>query len=280
MNFDNQYRFKNSIPLTEDACWFIFRQEKVLSAAGGSIPEPLFIKAQDIPGLNAGKALHVGQLDRIDCYAVSDASETGIDLPGTKWVSLRPSDGKIDEELFWIFGRARHLLLWSENSRFCGRCGNPTALKSDEQCFLCPSCGLASYPRISPAVIVSIEKEGKILLARATRFPGAMYSVLAGFVEPGESLEECARREIMEETGIEIKNIRYFKSQPWPFPDSLMVAFTAEYAGGEIRIDEKEIVDAGWYGPDELPVIPRKISVARALIDHFVEQCGRKDTGG
>jgi len=99
-----------------------------------------------------------------------------------------------------------------------------------------------------------------------------MYSVLAGFVEPGESLEDCIRREIKEEAGIEVKNIRYFKSQPWPFPDSLMVGFTAQYAGGELIIDQREIDDAGWFGPEELPTIPGKISIARALIDHFVQQ--------
>jgi NAD+ diphosphatase len=273
MNFDSRYIYKESIPLEEEACWFIFRQEKVLTMTDGSATKPLLIRAQDISGPDFGNAVHVGQLNRIDCYAVSDSSEKGIEFPGAEWISLRQSYGKFDEEMFWIYGRARHLLLWAENSRFCGRCGNLTVLKPDERCFLCSSCGLAVYPRLSPAVIVSVEKEGKILLARAARFrPAQMCSVLAGFVEPGESLEECARREIREETGIEIKNIRYFKSQPWPFPDSLMVAYTAEYAGGDLRIDEKEIVDAGWYGPDDLPMIPGKLSVARALIDYFVER--------
>ena len=278
MNFDSQYIYKKGIPLAEEAYWFIFRQEKILVATDGNATKPLLIRAQEIFGPDFGNAVHVGQLNGIDCYAVSDLTDTGIELPDTEWVSLRQSYGKFDEDMFWIYGRARHLLLWAENSRFCGRCGNPTALKSDERCFLCPSCGLTGYPRISPAVIVSVEKEGKILLARAARFhPAMMHSVLAGFVEPGESLEECARREIREETGIEIKNIRYFKSQPWPFPDSLMVAFTCEYAGGQICIDEKELVDAGWYGPDELPMIPGKVSVARALIDHFVKQCRNRE---
>jgi len=145
-------------------------------------------------------------------------------------------------------------------------------LKSDERCFHCPSCGYDSYPRLSPAVIVSIEKEGKLLLVRARRIQAIMYSVVAGFVEPGESLEECIKREIKEETGIKIKNIKYFKSQPWPFPDSLMIAFTSEYAAGELSIDPNEIVDAGWYRPEDFPVVPGKRSVARALIDHFIER--------
>ena len=272
MDFRFHYNFQNSISPQENAYWFIFNNEKILTVTEGTGTRPLLIRAGDIPGLNIREALHVGALDGVSCYAVLDRTEHGIEIPGTEWVSLRLSDGKFDYEMFQIYGGAKHLLSWAENNRFCGRCGNPMALKADERCFLCPSCGFTSYPRISPAVIVSIEKDGKLLLARSGRFPVAMYSVLAGFVEPGESLEECVRREIKEEAGIEIKNIQYFKSQPWPFPDSLMIGFTAEYAGGELSIDPDELVDAGWYAPEEFPAIPRKISISRALIDHFVEQ--------
>lgn len=272
MNFNFNYHFQENIPPEENACWFIFRNEKVLAKTCGNSTKPLFIKAQDIPRLDIQKALHVGLLNDINCYALFDQTEDGIQIPDTEWVSVRWGYGKFDDEMFHVYGRAQHLLFWAQNNRFCGRCGNPTALKSDERCFLCPSCGFTSYPRISPAVIVSIEKDGKLLLARGTRFQIEMYSVLAGFVEPGESLEECIRREIKEEVGIEIKNIRYFKSQPWPFPDSLMIAFTAEYAGGELSIDHHEISKADWYSPEEFPPIPKKFSVARMLIDHFVEQ--------
>jgi NAD+ diphosphatase len=125
---------------------------------------------------------------------------------------------------------------------------------------------------MSPAIIVAVVRDGSVLLAHAARFPGAMYSVLAGFVEPGESLEDCVRREVKEEAGVELKNIRYFGSQPWPFPNSLMIGFTAEYAGGEVTMDMKEIVDAQWFTADHLPTIPDKISIARKLIDWFVEQ--------
>lgn len=272
MNFTFHYNFQNIISSEENAYWFIFKKEKVLAATEGTRTRPLLIRAKDIPGLKIEDALHVGELDHISCYAVFDQTEEGIEIPGTEWVLLRLGYAKFDYEMFQIYGGAKHLLTWAENNRFCGRCGTSMALKSDERCFLCPSCGFASYPRISPAVIVSVVKDGKLLLARSGRFPVAMYSVLAGFVEPGESLEECVRREIKEEAGIEIKNIRYFKSQPWPYPDSLMIAFTAEYAGGELTIDANELVEAAWYGPDELPAIPGKFSVARALIDHFVEQ--------
>jgi NAD+ diphosphatase len=128
------------------------------------------------------------------------------------------------------------------------------------------------FPRISPAVIVLIERGDHVLLARASHFPEGMHSVVAGFVEPGESLEETVSREIEEETGILVEDVRYFGSQPWPFPDSLMIGFTARYASGEIRIDGKEIVDAGWFSVDDLPEIPGKVSIARKLIDWFIEK--------
>ncbi|MFH1481427.1 MAG: NAD(+) diphosphatase, partial [Pseudomonadota bacterium] len=128
------------------------------------------------------------------------------------------------------------------------------------------------YPRLSPAIIVAVLKNDQILLAHSQRFPGQFYSVLAGFVEPGETLEECVQREVHEEVGITVKNIRYFGSQPWPFPDSLMIAFTAEYAGGEIRIDKSELTDAGWFSADHLPAVPSRISIARQLIDWFSEK--------
>jgi NAD+ diphosphatase len=134
----------------------------------------------------------------------------------------------------------------------------------------CPECKRLEFPRLSPAIIVLIERDDALLLARSARFPGAFFSVLAGFVEPGESLEEAVHREVMEETGITVKNIRYFGSQPWPFPDSLMIGFTAQYESGKIKIDGEEIVEAGWYRVDSLPQLPGKVSIARQLIDYFI----------
>jgi NAD+ diphosphatase len=142
----------------------------------------------------------------------------------------------------------------------------------DERAKICPKCGLVAYPRLSPAVIVAVLRDNCILLAHSHRFPAKFYSVLAGFVEPGETLEECVEREVYEEVGIRVRAIRYFGSQPWPFPDSLMIAFTANYAGGEIRIDHSEIADANWFSANDLPHIPPKISIARQLIDWFLEK--------
>jgi len=136
----------------------------------------------------------------------------------------------------------------------------------------CPQCGLLHFPRLAPAIIVLIERGDQLLLARSRRFATGMYSVLAGFVEPGESLEEAVVREIKEEVSLSVKDIRYFGSQPWPFPHSLMIGFTATYAGGEISMEDEEIEDAGWFTVDRLPPLPGKISIARKLIDSFIEK--------
>ena len=186
-------------------------------------------------------------------------------------MGLRALFGLIDEDLVWAAGTANQMIHWHQTHRYCGKCGHPTKTKPDERAKICPKCGLINYPRISPAVIVAVLKDNAILLARSHRFPLPFYSVLAGFVEPGETLEECVQRELMEEVGILVKNIRYFGSQPWPFPNSLMVAFTAQYADGEIRVDKSELLDAGWYTVQDLPLLPSSLSIARQLITWFVE---------
>ena len=166
------------------------------------------------------------------------------------------------------------IVAWDRTHQFCGRCATPTETLTNQRARRCPACGLTSYPRISPAIIIAVIRRdahgARILLARNHRFPAGRYSVLAGFVEPGESLEECAQREVLEEVGIRIKNIRYFKSQPWPFPNSLMIGFTAEYDEGEIKLEESEIADAGWFAADNLPQLPPRMTIARKLIDWFV----------
>jgi len=184
---------------------------------------------------------------------------------------IRDLFGQVAEELVGLAGRAGQIMRWDEAHQFCGRCSEAMEDKPDERAKSCPSCGLVNYPRISPAIIVAVVKAGQLLLARAARFPTRFYSVLAGFVEPGESLEACVVREVKEEVGIDVRDIRYFGSQPWPFPDSLMVGFTAAYAGGDITLDEKEILDAGWYTPDEIPQVPGKFSIAGRLIEWFLQ---------
>jgi NAD+ diphosphatase len=185
---------------------------------------------------------------------------------------LRYLYGRIEEPLHKIAMKASHIIEWDRTDRYCSRCRTAMNRARGIRAKECPGCGFLSFPRISPAVIVLIERDNRVLLARVKRFTTELYSVLAGFVEPGESLEETVKREVEEEVGISIKNIRYFGSQPWPFPDSLMIGFTAEYESGEITIDEAEVSDAGWFDPDNLPIIPGKISIARQLIDWFAEE--------
>ena len=203
------------------------------------------------------------------CYAAA-LSESVSAPTAMVFQDLRQLYGRLDPDFIPISFRALHLLDWSQKTRFCKRCGNQMKTKAGPPSRECPQCGYLSFPRISPAVIVLVERENQCLLARSPRFKGEFYSVLAGFAEPGETLEETVAREVREETGIEVKDIRYFGSQPWPFPDSLMIGFTARYAGGEIRVDGEEIMDARWFTADQLPNIPPKISIARSLIDWFV----------
>ena len=217
--------------------------------------------------------LYLGSLNGKHCFAVG--LDDGQRIPeGMMLKNLRRLYGTLDDELFWIGGRGFQLINWDRTTQFCGRCGHRTENSEHERAKVCPSCGLRNYPRISPAVIVAVTRKNRILLARAFRFPMKIYSVIAGFVEPGETLEQCIRREVKEEVNIEVADITYFGSQPWPFPNSLMIAFTAEYAAGEIRIDNNEIMDAGWFAPHELPAIPDKVSIARRLIDSFIHKHG------
>jgi NTP pyrophosphohydrolases containing a Zn-finger, probably nucleic-acid-binding len=193
---------------------------------------------------------------------------------------LRGIFGALDENMYTMAIKALGMINWDRTSRFCGQCGAKIERRSDLLGKECPGCGFISFPRISPAVIVLVEREDRVLLARADRFREDIYSVIAGFVEPGETLEDTVRREVKEETGIDVQNIRYFGSQPWPFPDSLMIGFTARYAGSEIKIDKEELVDAKWFGAGNLPNIPGKISIARSLIDWFIEKHSKKGGAG
>ena len=189
-------------------------------------------------------------------------------------LGLRELFAFLGEPGFMLAGRATQLIDWASTHRFCGRCATPTERVETERCMRCPACGLMAYPRISPAIIVLVRRGPEALLARNARFPGAFYSTLAGFSEVGETLEETLVREVREEVGIEVGNPRYFGSQPWPFPHSLMVGYTADWLSGEIKIDGKEIADAQWFRADALPKIPPKLSIARRLIDAWLADVG------
>lgn len=177
-----------------------------------------------------------------------------------------------DETLFRLAKQANHLFHWRKTHAYCGQCGNPNQNKTDEQALICPHCHHVTYPRISPCIIVLVTNKEKLLLARSPHFSENTYSTLAGFIEPGESLEQAIHREIYEEVGIIVKNITYFGSQPWPFPDSLMMGFFTEYVSGEIVVDGIEIEDAKWFDRHALPNLPSKASIARELIETYIKR--------
>jgi NAD+ diphosphatase len=253
-------------PARPDGLCFAIRRGEVLviEDGGGAAVPPL----ADLGGIDRPHFL--GKLGEVDCYAVSLTEEAAAP-PGMAFQPLRPLASLLDEALFRIAGRAVQIVEWEETHRFCGRCGTATEPSPGERAKRCSACGLLAFPRVAPAVIVRVTRGEKILLARNRRFPQPIYSVLAGFVEPGESLEEAVVREIREEAGIEIDELAYFGSQPWPFPHSLMVAFTARYGRGELRIDADELLDAGWFRAAAMPRIPPPFSIARRLIDDWTD---------
>ena len=207
-------------------------------------------------------------------YWVAELPSEVADIPaGHRLEGLRPLHGHLNDVEWNIGGRATQLWDWYRDHQFCGRCGNPMEMSAGERSMRCPVDGLLSYPRLSPAVIVLVERDdGRALLGRSGRWDTPMYSTLAGFVEAGETLEDTVHREIREEAGVEVDEVRYFASQPWPFPNSLMLGFTARWASGDIQIDDDEIVDAQWFAHDDLPMIPPKVSIARRLIDDWIDR--------
>ena len=234
---------------------------------GNPIPE--YKKITAYYDLSAART-PIGKLNGIYYSALSVDSKK--DLPeNTKFMNVRHLYRTSNEYLFYLAGLGMQLSEWNRTNRYCGKCGAQMENHGYERAKVCPDCGHIVYPKISPAMICAVTKGTEILLARGSKFSQPVYSVLAGFVEPGETLEETVEREVMEETGIRIKNIKYFGNQPWPFSSSMMIAFTAEYESGDIKIDNNEILDAGWYSADKLPMLPSSYSIARRLIRNFVE---------
>jgi NAD+ diphosphatase len=250
------------------AHWFVFYGETLLvHLRGGGTALP-FTADGPVPEPDVVRKVYLGRLDGCPCYAAEVLHDQFV-LPGMEFLGLKKLSGLLEEGIYRVAGRAVQLLHWDRTHQYCGRCGTRTETKADEYARCCPACGLVSYPHNSPAVIGVITRGEQILLARRAGLK--FYSVLAGFVEPGETLEECLRREVREEVGIKIENINYFGSQSWPYhPHSLMIAYTAGYAGGEIVTDRKEIEDAGWYTKEYLPELPDPVSIARRMVDWFV----------
>jgi NAD+ diphosphatase len=232
------------------------------------------IKKDGLPSGFAGTAFDFGGKS----YMAAELSDEQVSmLQGASQVPLRQFIGAAPQDSVTFILKARAYAHWSFVARYCAFCGAPLVDgrgRDFERAKVCGACGRAYFPRISPAVIVLVNRGGEMLLAHNAKFPAGRHGLIAGFVEPGETLEETVHREVMEEAGIEISEPRYVRSQPWPFPDSLMIAFEAEYKSGKLRPDGEEIDHLGWFPPDRLPDIPPRGSVARYLIDRFIDAAG------
>jgi NAD+ diphosphatase len=250
--------------------WVLVRDSSVLFR---NDPGPGTVLAPDpLPaGLACGAPVYLGARDNLIYHAVGVTP--GATLPdGWQLLPVRELYGKVPDSEMAVAAYAVRILDFDRSTAFCGRCGATTRPHTTERARICTACGRVTYPRISPAIIVLVKKGEEMLLARSPRSPPGLYSVIAGFNEPGENLEQTIHREVSEEVGIAVKNLRYFGSEPWPFPDSLMIGFVADYAGGEIRVDNREIEAAGWFTRDNLPLIPSKMSISRALIEAWVRR--------
>ncbi|MGQ5523707.1 NAD(+) diphosphatase [Chitinimonas sp. PSY-7] len=212
--------------------------------------------------LHAVQTHYLGRLDGVDCWTAS------LEIIPTGWraVSLRTAMQEMSTELMSLAARAAQVIEWDRAHRYCGVCGTPTVLEPTERCRSCPACKHVAYPRLSPAMMALVWRGKELLLARSPGFAPGFYSALAGFVEAGESLEDCVHREVAEEVGVQVSKLRYYGSQSWPFPHSLMVAYTAEWQEGEIVPQAGEIEDAQWFSIDALPGIPPRFSIAGHLI--------------
>lgn len=250
-----------------DVYWFIFFNDQLLLQKKG---ETYTIPYSINPPVPVKNVLEVSLLEDMPaCTASVDTplEETAEYLP----MGLRASYDYLDPVLHKIAGKAYELIYWDQHSRFCPSCGTKTVMQTtiSKQC---PNCKYEIYPVVSPAILVLIRKGDAILLVHARNFRGSFYGLVAGFLETGETLEECVRREVMEETGLEINNITYFGNQPWPYPSNLMVGFIADYVSGTIRLQDEELSEGAFFTKDNLPELPRKLSLARKMIDWWLEQ--------
>jgi NAD+ diphosphatase len=253
----------------EQVWCFVFRRRELLVTREMTLAP---LEALEEAGLETIRSQYLGRYGEVHCHS----AELPGDAPaprGMVFRDLRSLYGQLDPALHELASRAVQIVEWDRTHQFCGACGQRTERSDSERTRSCPECGLAQFPRLSPAIIVSVERDDRILLARSPHFPPGIFSVLAGFVEPGESLEGCVEREVLEETGIRVTDARYFGSQPWPYPNSLMLGFTARYESGEIRVDGEEVTEAHWFRADEMPrTFPGDVSISQWLIRDFLER--------
>ncbi len=266
------YDYQPSTPRDEKtdsgSYYFIFYQDKLLiDHHTNEIP---FLKNLNQLPVEPLREIYLGQLRRSPCLVVE--IESCLELSGMSFIDLKELYSILEYDIYLLAGRAIQIINWDKNHQFCGKCGSSTGTMEGEMAKICPDCGHFNYPRVSPAIITAIVKGDKLLMARHTYGITNRYGLVAGFLEPGETLEEAVQRETAEEVGLKVKNIEYFGSQPWPYPHSLMVGFTAEYDKGEIKVDGKEIADARWFKASKIQNRPYSISISGELIEWFIKK--------
>lgn len=251
------------------AWWFFCHDDQLWLLSDNSFPN----QSLEVLGLEFDRQSPSYLLDYYQgkpCILV-DLQHQNVQFQDGQWHDMRSVLSSFPGPISLIAGRACQVAHFIRTHQFCGQCGERMLSITWEVAKQCKSCGHRAYPRLSPAVIMAIVKDGEVLLAQNKRNKGAIYSILAGFVEAGESLEQCVEREVFEEVGLKIKNIRYFGSQPWPFPHNMMIGFIADYASGEIKLDPHELIAGDWYNKNNLPDIPGHHTIAREMIDHVLE---------
>lgn len=263
---------KHSIELatTNTAYWLVVNKGKIKLNANGEIPYGNF--NQLALATEPEQVCLLGTLGGEDCYLVVDYDQVTADMHLVTPRELLPQG----DEVFSLAARATQVALFLQTHRFCGQCGCAMRLVNWELAVLCHKCGHRCYPRIAPCVLIAIKRPGQILLARSSRHKIGHFSILAGFVESAETLEQAAKREVKEEVGIEITNLRYVGSQPWPFPHSLMAGFIADYVSGDIVCQPEEIEEAYWYDVDKLPLIPAIETLSGLMIRQVQQMMANK----
>lgn len=260
-------KYPPSRPTPGPAYWFLFRGHDLLvQEQGGGLTLPLLDEAA-AASLSPGAVLFLGTLAGVPCLACEVAANMAVPT-GWRAVGIRELFGHLDDHEYSVVGYASHVLGWQRDSHFCPVCGHQLGELGEGWMRQCTNCDYIGYPLVSPAILALVHDGSNVLLVHKPGW-GARFSIVAGFVEPGESLEQCVQREILEEVGVEVTDVTYVSSQPWPFPHQLMIGFTARYTGGQIRPDQTEIDQAGWFRFDQLPELPARLSLSRQLIDRW-----------
>ncbi|MXW53565.1 MAG: NAD(+) diphosphatase [Gammaproteobacteria bacterium] len=252
-----------------DSHCFVFIDGQLLSIVESGVPRP--VTSDEFRWVDAEivAKIYLGTWRNVHCYAIEARGN-----PVAPYVlgDLNSWLGRVESSMFYLAGRAKQMVDWNKDHLFCGRCGTPTDDHPTDRAKQCSKCGLINYPRLSPSIIVLVRRGDEALLARNSRWRHGMFSTIAGFVEPGESIEQTVHREVLEEVGLMVQNLRYLGSQPWPFPNSLMLGFHADYHSGEIACNDEEIAEARWFRYDNLPNRPGSTAISGWLIDKFVDE--------